>query len=52
MYGQTKEAVMPDWVYSYCDPIELITLVHGKEFTVFEAYETYWYLALCPVAEA
>jgi hypothetical protein len=52
MFDHPKEETMPVWIYNYCDPIELTTLVHGKDFTVFEAYETYWYLALCPVAEA
>ena len=52
MFDHSKQETMPGWIYSFCDPVELTTLAHGKDFTVFQAYETYWYLALCPVAEA
>ena len=51
MFEHLKEETMPLWLYN-CDPIELAELAYGKHFTVKQAFETYWYLSMCPFARA
>ena len=51
MFEHLKEETMPLWLYN-CDPVELAELAYGKHFTVKQAFETYWYLSMCPVARA
>lgn len=51
MFEQSGRLVMPEWLY-YCDPVELAQLAYGQEFTVLDAFETFWYLQACPVVEA
>jgi hypothetical protein len=51
MFDQRVEAIMPAWLYD-CDPIELTILAYGEKFTLNQAFSVYWYLSVCPVAEA
>jgi len=51
MQSTNNPGKMPEWLY-YCDPVELATLAYGTEPTVVDIFETFWYLQVCPVAEA